>query len=270
MSLQKLNPLRIGAELFKHRHIVAQLTKRDVLLKYRGSYLGISWSFLYPLLMLLAFTFVFGQIFTARWPQTESAAPAALVIYCGLIVFSIFSEIASRAPVLILGYPSYVKKIIFPLETLPLMLMLSAFIHGAINLAILLIGVLLFGQLHATVLLAPIVLIPLALFSLGLAWFLAASGVFVRDLVNVMPVFVQIILFLSPVFYPISAVPKYFHWFHRMNPLSIVIEDFRRVALWGEMPHWEAWGQVLAVSIGVAVIGYAFFVRSKEQFADVV
>jgi lipopolysaccharide transport system permease protein len=264
------NPLTIVTSLLRHRYLIGQLTRRDVLLKYRGSYLGIAWSFLYPLLLLSTFTFVFGNILGSRWPQPAGhATPFALIMYCGLIVFNIFSEVASAAPRLILGYQSYVKKIIFPVEILPVVLVATAWIHAAINLVILLLATVLFTEVHSTIVLIPIVLLPMVFFSFGLAWFLSATGVFVRDLVHVMPVFVQIFMFLSPVFYAVSAVPHYLHWFYKLNPLSAVIEDLRRVALWGEMPHWGSWSITLSVSLITAIVGYIFFVRGKEEFADV-
>jgi lipopolysaccharide transport system permease protein len=266
-----LNPVSIVVCLFQNRYLIGQLTRRDVLLKYRGSYLGIGWSFLYPLLLLAAFTFVFGKIFGSRWPQhADHAVPFALIMYCGLIVFNIFSEVAGAAPRLIHGYPSYVKKIIFPLEILPVVLVATACIHAAINLAILFLAIALFGKVHLTLFLAPIVLLPMLLFAFGVAWFLAAVGVFVRDLVHVMPVFVQILMFLSPIFYPVTAVPEYLQWFYRINPFSAVIEDLRRVALWGEAPHWGSWSATLAFSLLAAAIAYAFFLHAKEEFADVI
>ncbi|MES2536577.1 MAG: ABC transporter permease [Pseudomonadota bacterium] len=265
-----LNPLTIVAGLFRHRYLIGQLTRRDVLLKYRGSYLGLAWSFLYPLLLLSAFTFVFGKILGARWPQPAGqAAPFALIMYCGLIVFNIFAEVANGAPRLILGYQSYVKKIIFPVEILPLVLVTSAWIHAAINLLMLLLAIALFGELHPTMLLTPIVLLPMVFFSFGLAWFLSAAGVFVRDMVHVMPVLVQVFMFLSPVFYAVSAVPQSLRWFYQLNPLSAVIEDLRRVTLWGEMPHWGSWSITLALSLVMAFAGYLIFMRGKEEFADV-
>lgn len=270
IGISNLSPLHIALDLYKHRYLIGQLTRRDVLLKYRGSYLGIGWSFLYPLLLLLAFTFVFGKIFGARWPQRIGHAPPfALIMYCGLIVFNIFAEVAGAAPRLIHGYQSYVKKIIFPTEILPVVLVATACVHAVINLVILLLAVILFGDAHLTLLLTPLILLPILLFAFGVAWFLAAAGVFVRDLIHVMPVFVQIVMFLSPVFYAVSAVPGYLQWFYHLNPLSAVIENLRRVALWGEMPHWGNWSITLIVSLITAVLGYMFFLRGKEEFADV-
>jgi lipopolysaccharide transport system permease protein len=269
-SMSAFNPFHIAADLYRHRYLIGQLTRRDVLLKYRGSYLGIGWSFLYPLLLLLSFTFVFEKIFGARWSQPSGhTAPFALIIYCGLIVFNIFSEVVSTAPRLIHGYQSYVKKIIFPVEILPVVLVTTACIHAAINLVILLLAIVLFGDVHPTLLLIPIILLPMLFFAFGVAWLLAAAGVFVRDLVHVMPVFVQIAMFLSPVFYAVSHVPTYLQWFYRINPLSAVIENLRSIALWGETPDWGSWTITLIVSLITAAIGYTFFMHGKEEFADV-
>lgn len=246
------------------------LVRRDVLLKYRGSYLGIGWSFLYPLLLLAAFTLVFGHVFGSRWPQPEHGeVPLSLAIYSGLVVFTPFSEILSSAPRLIHGYQNYVKKIIFPTEILPVTLVLSASIHAAINLSLLILALAFFVKLYPTLLLLPLVLLPAFLAALGVAWLLAAAGVFVRDLVHVMPVCVQILMFLSPVFYPASVVPDYLRWLYLVNPIGIVIEDLRRVALWGAFPCWENWGMSLTVGAATAILGYALFRRGKEEFADV-
>jgi lipopolysaccharide transport system permease protein len=268
--MSTFNPLHIATELFRHRYLIVQLTRRDLLLKYRGSYLGIGWSFFYPLLLLLSFTFVFGKIFDSRWMQPAGhAAPLALIMYCGLIVFNIFSEVAGAAPRLIHGYQNYVKKIIFPVEILPVVVVFTASIHAAINMLILLLAIAVMSDGHATLLLIPIVMLPMLFFAFGIAWLLSAAGVFVRDLVHVMPVFVQISMFLSPVFYPVSTVPSFLQWFYRINPLSAVIEDLRRVALWGEMPHWGSWSITLLVSVIIAIISYTFFMHGKEEFADV-
>jgi lipopolysaccharide transport system permease protein len=263
-------PLSLIRHLWRHHYLIGQLVRREVLLKYRGSYLGIGWSFLYPLILLAAFTLVFGHVFGARWPQpSHGDAPLALTIYCGLIVFTPFSEIVSAAPRLIHSHQNYVKKIVFPTEILPVSLVLSACIHAAINLGIFLAALLIFVAPTPSILLLPIVLLPAMLFAFGLAWILAAAGVFVRDLAHVMPVFVQLLLFLSPVFYPISAVPPSLHWFYQANPLGLVIEDLRRIMLWGAPPLWNQWFLALIVGGSIALLGYAFFRRVQEEFADV-
>lgn len=258
------------SNLWRHRYLIGQLVRRDVLLKYRGSFLGIGWSFFYPLLLLATFTLVFGEVFGARWPQPERTdIPLALTIYCGLVIFTPFSEIASTAPRLILGYQNYVKKIIFPTEILPVVLVLSASIHALINLVLLIAALAICARVPPTALLLPFVLLPAFLFALGTAWLLAAAGVFVRDLVHVMPVFMQMLLFVSPVFYRANVAPESLRWIYEYNPLGRFIEEMRQVTLQGECLPWASWSVSLGVSVLVAFLGYAFFLRSKEEFADV-
>lgn len=254
--------------LFAHRYLIGQLVRRDVLLKYRGSYLGIGWSFLYPLLLLAVFSLVFGRFMGSNWPR-YGEAPQALVIYCGLVVFTPFAEILGSAPRLLLGYQNYVKKIIFPTEILPVMQVFSASLHALVNAAILLTATLLTCGFKPTQLLLPLMLLPPLLFALGIAWFLAAAGVFVRDLVHVMPVFSQMLMFLSPVVYPAELVPHQFRWIVLVNPLAPMIENVRAALLPGPGPDWLAWSASLAVGIAAAFLGLSFFLKGKEEFADV-
>ena len=272
MNTTTLNPLHISLDIWQHHYLIGQLVKRDVLLKYKGSYLGIGWSFLYPLLLLVTFTLVFGGVFGGRWNGTGEGMRGhelALFIYCGLAVFIPFSEVISTAPRLLLANQNFVKKIIFPTEILPLVSLLSASIHGTAHLLLLLLAALLAGHAHASMLLAPIALLPVWLFTLGLAWFITAAGVYVRDLAHGMPVLVQLLMFLSPVFYPLSAAPGFLRTLHAFNPLALAMEDMRRTVLMGLPPDWNLWLPMLVTGLVFAALGYAFFVRCKEEFADV-
>lgn len=267
-----LNPAAIFANLAQHRYLIVQLVRRDVLLKYRGSILGIGWSFLYPLLLLFAFTLVFGGVFGGRWGTGSNGMKGlelALFIYCGLAIFTPFSEVLSVAPRLLLANQNFVKKIIFPTEILPLVSLLSASVHGSAHLAILTIAALLTGHAHPSLLFIPLALLPIWLFTLGLAWFITAAGAYVRDLAHGMPVLVQLLMFLSPVFYPISAAPGFLRNIHAFNPLAQAIEDLRRVTLIGMPPEWGRWFLMFTVSISFAMLGYAFYIHCREEFADV-
>lgn len=254
--------------LSTHRYLIGQLIKRDVLLRYRGAMFGVAWIFLNPLIMLTIFSFVFGQVFQARWPQQENGAPFWLVLYSGLIAFNIFAETVSRAPVAIRSYPSYVKKIIFPIEILPLVPLGAALTHGAFNILILVLALAWTGHLTASTLLYPLALLPLLLLALGFAWFFAAWGVFIKDMSQIVPPFVQILMFLSPVVYPASAVPKALQPISQINPLGATIETCRNVAL-GHHADWKTWGLALLVGIIIVGFGYAFFCHCREEFADV-
>lgn len=267
MNSETFNPFHITASLWRHRYLLGQLIKRDVLLRYRGAYFGLLWIFLNPLIMLGIFTFVFGQVFQARWPVESGGIPFALNLYCGLIAFNIFAETVSRSPGAVRGYPSYVKKIIFPVEILPIVPLGSALIHAAFNTTILVLALAWVGHLNHTILLFPVLLLPLVFSGLGLAWFLAAWGVFIKDMSQIVPVFVQMLMFLSPIFYPTQAVPEILRPFYTHNPLGSVIETLR-ASLAGMEIEWSAWGIALGISVMVYVFGYAFFHHSRDEFAD--
>lgn len=268
MSTITLNPLRISADIWRSRYLLGQLIKRDVLLRYRGAMFGVLWIFLSPLLVLAIFAFVFGQIFQARWPQQESGIPFWLLLYSGLIAFNIFAETVSRAPTSVRGYPSFVKKIIFPVNILPIVPLGAALVHGGFNFMILTGALAWTDHLHAAILLFPLLTAPLILLALGLSWFLAAWGVFIKDMTQIVPVFVQMLLFLSPVFYPVSAVPEMLHPFYQYNPFSVVIETCH-AAVTDQPVEWGAWGTAFGFCLATAILSHAFFQHSREEFADV-
>jgi lipopolysaccharide transport system permease protein len=267
MSTITLNPLRISADIWRSRYLLGQLIKRDVLLRYRGAMFGVLWIFLSPLLVLAIFAFVFGQIFQARWPQQHDGLPFWLILYSGLIVFNIFAEAVSRAPTAVRSYPSFVKKIVFPVEILPLVPLGAGLVHGAFNFLILLVALAWTGNLHTQILLFPLLLIPLLLLALGVSWFLSAWGVFIKDMTQIVPLFVQMLMFLSPVFYPVSAVPEVLRPIYFHNPLGAVIEAGRSASL-GTSISWTPWITALIVGLAAAILGYAFFQHSREEFAD--
>jgi len=262
------NPICICTDLWRNRYLLGQLIKRDVLLRYRGAIFGVLWIFFSPLIMLAIFAFIFGYIFQARWPQQESGIPFWLLLYSGLIAFNVFSETISRAPTSVRGYPSFVKKIIFPVDILPVVPLGAALVHAGFNFTILLASLAWTNHLHASALLIPLLLLPLLLLALGLSWFIAAWGVFLRDLTQIVPVFVQMLMFLSPVFYPLSAVPTSLRPIYQLNPLGTVIET-TRCAISGQPIEWGVWWIAFSFCLIAAILGYAFFQHSRDEFADV-
>ena len=268
MQLGILAPSTIYRELLRHRYLFGQLVKRDVLLRYRGAMFGVLWIFLSPLLMLAIFAFVFGQIFQAKWPQQNIGIPFWLLLYSGLIAFNIFAETVSRAPASVRGQPNYVKKIIFPVGILPVVPLGAALVHAIFNFLILLVALIWLGHFHLGVLLFPVLLIPVIFLALGFAWFLSAWGVFIKDMSQIVPVFVQMLMFLSPVFYPVSVVPAFLQPIYRFNPLSTIIEAMRN-AISGFPVDWLSWSLALLVSVLAAALGFVFFQHSREEFADV-
>lgn len=245
--------------------------QREVVGRYRGSVMGILWSFFNPLLMLLVYTFVFSVIFKARWSTgSDSKTEFALVLFAGLIVFNLFAECFTRAPNLILSNVNYVKKVVFPLEVLPWVALGSALFHTLVSLVVWLLAYLvLFGVPHATVLLLPLVLLPMALLTVGLTWALASLGVYLRDVSQFVGSLTTILMFLSPIFYPASALPETFRRLLFLNPLTPAIEQVRDVLYWGKVPNI---GMLLAYFLGtafVAWVGFAWFQKTRKGFADV-
>jgi lipopolysaccharide transport system permease protein len=267
MSTITLNPLRISADIWRSRYLLGQLIKRDVLLRYRGAMFGVLWIFLSPLIMLAIYALIFGQIFQARWPQQDTGTPFWLLLYSGLIAFNLFAETISRAPTSVRSYPSFVKKIIFPVNILPVVPLGASLVHGGFNFLILIAALAWTGHLHAGVLLFPLLITPLLLLALGLSWFLSAWGVFIKDMTQIVPVFVQMLMFVSPVFYPVSAVPKMLRPFYHYNPLGAVIET-SRAAVIGQPIEWGIWGLALVFGLAVSILGFAFFQHSRDEFAD--
>lgn len=264
--------LELARSLWQHRHLTLQLTRRDVIGRYRGSVMGLAWSFFYPLFMLSVYTFVFSVVFKAKWGVESDGGQAAfaVILFVGMIVHGLLAEVLNRTPSLIVQNTNYVKRVIFPLEILPLTSLISALFHTLISVAVLLLAIVaLHGQLHWTVLLLPVVLLPLVVFTLGVAWFLAAIGVYVRDVGQVMGVFTTVLLFVSPVFFPLSAIPAELQKFILLNPLTFIIEQSRAVLLFGQLPDAAGLGIYFVVSVLVMWLGFALFQKMRKGFADV-
>ena len=273
-----LHPGKMIANLAKHGPLIRQFTRRDIESRYRGSFLGMLWSLLTPLLMLAVYTFVFSTVLKGRWdrPGADAADPAdappfALVLLCGLLVYNFFSEAVGRAPGLIVANPNLVKKVVFPLETLPLSAVLVALFNMSVMLLVWVAGALIFvGHVPVTAALLPIVLLPAILATTGVAWLLASLGVFVRDVAPTVLVIVQIMFFATPIMYPLDIVPAPYRTLLKVNPLTTAVEDVRNVLLWGVGPNWGVFGASLVVSAGMCLLGYAFFMKSKRAFGDVI
>jgi lipopolysaccharide transport system permease protein len=271
--LEALNPLAMLRRLWGHRELIRQLTAREVAQRYRGSYLGLLWSLLTPALLLAMYTFVFSVILKARWDAgraSDSVGGYALTLFAGLIPFNVFAEVVNRAPHLILSVTNYVKKVVFPLEILPIVALGSAVVHSLIGFGILLIAhLIVLGAPPLTALWLPLAYAPLILLSLGLAWFLASLGVYVRDIGQGIGLMVQILLFLSPILYPLSRIPESLRPAFNLNPMATIVEGFRRVLLWGQGLPWAGWGVWTAATAVLALLGYGWFMKTKKGFADV-
>lgn len=259
--------------LFPSRNfgLLWQLVVREVLQRFKGSWLGLGWSLLTPVAMLVVYTFVFRTVLKARWPGAEdSNSEFALQIFSGLLVFSLFSEVIGRAPKLVLEQPNLVKKVIFPLEILPWSALLASYFHAVLSVFVLLGGTLFFrGELTMHVLAVPVVLLAFMPVMLGLSWFLAALGVYMRDIGHVVGLILTPLLFLSPVFYPTSALPEFVQNYMMFNPLALIIESLRDVMLSASWPDFTALGIYFVVGLSVAVVGAWCFEKTRRGFADV-
>lgn len=265
-------PHEMAASLWRNRDLITALTKREVIGRYRGSVMGMAWSFFNPLLMLVIYTFVFSVVFKARWGVggEESKTDFAIILFVGMIVHGLFAECINRAPALILSNVNYVKKVIFPLEILPWVAFGSALFHTVISVGVLLLAQLLIShQLPWTVILFPLVLLPLIFISMGFAWFLAAFGVFVRDIGQLTGMFTTVLLFLSPVFYPLSILPAQYQGWLQLNPLAFIIEEGRKVLVFGQLPDLGHWSIMMIASLLMAWAGFAWFQKTRKGFADV-
>jgi lipopolysaccharide transport system permease protein len=261
----------LARSLWRNRQLIFQMTRREVVGRYKGSVLGLAWSFFNPVFMLTVYTFVFSEIFKSRWAgASESKTQFAVLLFTGLIVQSLFAEVLNRSPGLILGNANYVKKVVFPIEILPIVTIGAALFHSLISVSVLLVAFLLFnGYLNWTVILVPFVLLPLVILITGISWMLASLGVFLRDVGQTMMIVTTVLMFLSPVFYPVSAVPERFRVWIMANPLTFIIEQAREVLIWGHMPNWTGLGIYTVVAVVIAWAGFAWFQKTKKGFADV-
>ena len=249
------------------------MTKRDVVGRYRGSVMGLTWSFFNPLLMLAIYTFVFSVVFKARWSgigEESTKMDFAIIFFSGLIMYGVFAECVNRAPSTILANINYVKKVVFPLEILPLIACGSALFHAAISIVVLLLAQLVFeGHVPWTAVLFPVVMAPLALATMGIAWVLSALGVYVRDIGQITGMVTTMLMFLSPIFFPMSAMPEEFRGMIAINPLVYFLEEGRNTLIFGVVPDPLHLVYAWVASIVVASIGFAIFQKMRNGFSDV-
>jgi homopolymeric O-antigen transport system permease protein len=265
------DPQYVFKSLWQYRALILQMIRREVIGRYRGSLLGILWSFFNPILMLAVYTFVFSVVFQARWGEgTGSKTEFAIILFAGLIVYSLFAECLNRAPGLILSNVNFVKKVVFPLEILPWVALGASLFHTAISIGVLLIFYVLVNlDFNWTAIFLPLVLLPLAILTMGLSWFLASIGVYLRDVGQTIGIVTTVMLFLSPIFYPVAALPEEYRLLLQLNPLSFIIEQARDVLVWGKPPDWMGLSVYLVCAIMVAWLGLSWFQKTRRGFADV-
>jgi len=255
-----------------NRYLIWQLAKREIIGRYRGSALGLAWSLIHPMLMLVVYTFVFAVVFRARWGvgEAETKGDFALVLFAGLIINNLFAECINRAPTLIVQNINYVKKVVFPLEVLPLVSAGSAVFHAGVSLVVLLVAQLILRHsLPWTIVLFPLLITPLLIATIGASWFLASLGVYLRDVAHLTGLFTTVMLFMSPVFYPVSALPVELQPWLSLNPLTFILEAGRGLLLFGQIPNLFVCAGYWLGSLVVATLGFWWFQHTRQGFADV-
>lgn len=256
---------------WRFRSLVFELVKREFSSRYQGSFGGILWSVAQPVFLLAVYTLAFGVIFRARWGFSGGTGDYALMLFAGLIVFNAFSECLTRAPTLLTANPNFVKKVVFPLEILPWVMGIAAMFHALIGLAVWLIGyVLLVGRPNLTVLYFPLIFAMFFPVLLGIGWLLSALGVVLRDIGQLTGMVSHVLLFLSPIFYSIDAVPGPLQSIMMANPLTFIIEQFRLVLYAGHAPSLRGLAAYFLLSLVFAWLSLVIFKRLRATFADLV
>lgn len=259
------------ASVWRNHELIFALIKRDILGRYQGSIFGLLWSVFNPFVMLIIYTFVFSVVFKARWTGlSESKIEFALILFSGLLVFNLFAECITRAPSLIINNVNYVKKILFPLEILSLVSLGSAMFSALMSFAVwILFYCIYFGIPPITILLLPLIVLPLLFLIIGLSWFMSALGVYLRDITQIVSIFITGLMYISPVFYPVSSLPYEYQFILKANPLTPVIEQVRDAMIWGKQPDWQSYFIHLLIAIIFAWLAFVCFQRVRRGFADV-
>jgi lipopolysaccharide transport system permease protein len=258
--------------LKSQKYLLWQLIRREVVGRYKGSVLGIVWSFVNPLLMLAVYTFVFSVIFKMKWSIDNGSTNTefAMMLFTGLILHSLLAEVLNKSPSLIADNVNYVKRVIFPLEALSIVTLGAALFHALISFMVLLLVLVLFqGGVNWTIFLFPLVILPLVLLILGISWLLCSLGVYLRDVSQVTAMLTMVLLFLTPIFYPLSMVPERFQGLIFLNPLTLMVEQAREVVILGVVPNMTHWAIYFVVSILVVWLGFSVFQKTRQGFADV-
>lgn len=259
------------SNIYRYRNLLYQLIKRDISSRYQGTFIGIAWSFFFPLLTLAVYALVFGVILTPRWPNISDPSMFTQILFSGLLVFNLFAECASRAPGLIIANANYVKKVVFPVDLLIWIPIGTALFHLILGLtAWTVLVIALGGQLYWTLTLIPFILLPLVILTAGISWFLASLGVFVRDVGQVISVSVQLLMYLGPIIYPREVLPKDYQWLMSLNPITIPAEQFRKLLNMGLPPDWQSLGCYTLAALAIAWLGKLFFDKTRHGFADVI
>jgi lipopolysaccharide transport system permease protein len=258
--------------VWRYWNLITRLVRREFSARYRGSLLGVFWSLLTPVLTVLVFSFVFGVVFKTKWGAGQTSnGNFVVILLLGLTINNIFAESISRAPTVIVSNLSYVKRVVFPLEILPVVVVIGSLVNASLALGIVIVAnFLITGAIHPTLLFLPFVLAPYIVLVAGVTMFLSSVGVFIRDLGQIVGLLVTVVLFMTPIFYPLSSVPEPYRALLYLNPLTFTVEQARAVALFGFGPDWPGISLYSAGAVAVMAAGLFWFQRTRNGFADVI
>jgi len=260
-------PLRT---ISKHGSLIRSMVLRDVRGRYAGSFGGAFWTILHPLLMMVAYWFVFGLVLRARFGDDDRPSNFVLYFLAGMLPWLAFSEAIGRAPSVVMEHASFVKKLVFPLEILPLNLVIAGLVSEFFGVLIFVTGLLVAGRdVTLTALWLPVILLPQILFTTGMCWFLAGLGVIFRDLGQLMGFILTVWMFTTPIFYPETSLPQDYLWVFDKNPIFVLVDAYRAVLLEDSAPPWQPLAWLTAGSAAVFVAGHAWFYKLKKSFADI-
>lgn len=262
--------LRGLAALWEQRSLISLFVQRDFAGRYRGSLLGAVWPLLNPLGHMVLYTFLFSVVLQVKFGASTSTSSFALYLMSGFLPWSAMSEAMSSATTKILEVPNLVKKVVFPLEILPLVTTVSAFLSGVIGIAIVILFAAVIQQtIHPTLLLLPVVIIPHFLFTLGVSWLVASLGVFVRDCRHFMALGLSAWMYMTPIVYPAERLPENLKFILYINPVAGMITDYRKLILEGSLPDFYPYLAYTSLSVVICLLGFHFFYRTKNSFADI-
>src|SRR3954468_20545759 len=268
-----VDPWRMVIGLWRHRELIAQFTHRNIELRHRGSRLGAFWALLNPLSMLALYFMVFGLFFkqTFQVVPGETRYDFSLAMFLGLALFHVFAETLALAPSVITANPNFVKKVVFPLEVLPVAAIGSSAFHLGVSLILVLVGSAFGSTIHPSLhmLWLPVLVVPLLLVALGVAWILAAVGVFLRDISQIVAFVSTALLFATAVTMPPETIPAEYHFLH-YNPLFQIIALGRRVVLWQQPMPLDKLACVYAAGVVIFAVGAGFFSLLRRSFAEVI
>jgi len=266
-----ISPKQVFSTLKQYRSLIKTSVERDIIARYRGSTLGIFWSLINPLALLFIYTFVFAEILQLKWANSgNSKAEFGLILFLGLIIYNFFAETIINAQRSIISNKNFVKKVIYPIEILPLVNVLSGLFHLIVNMLVWAFAhSIILGFTAKTTILLPLVLLPFFFITLGLSWAISALAVYLRDLSQFIGLLVTAMLFMSPVFYSIDAFPEKFKLLLFMNPITFAVEQSRNLLMWGVAPDLDALMLYWVISLGILWLGYVVFQKTRIGFADV-